>query len=144
MHAAILVTSPRPPSLAFSLLLGGGTSVCGLFTMQYFLIRAMSAIGEDVGSTTREWIGYCMVPVCFGIVNVDHSLTTSGQSPTENNNTNFQSSVSASVFKCTFSGFFWHHLNWRFAAQPQPQRPVSRGSRGRRFLCAVTCMCCDM
>jgi len=48
VHAAILVISPRPPSLAFSLWLGGGTSVCGLFTMQYFLIRAISAIGEDV------------------------------------------------------------------------------------------------
>jgi len=42
-------TKPRIFSMA-----GRWTSVCGLFTMQYFLIRAISAIGEDVGSTTRE------------------------------------------------------------------------------------------
>jgi hypothetical protein len=49
MHAAILAISPRPPSLAFSLWLGGGTlSVCGLFIVQYFPIRAFSVTDEDI------------------------------------------------------------------------------------------------
>ena len=50
MHAAILAISPQPPSLAFSLWLGGGTlSVCGLFTTQYFpIIKAFSTTDEDV------------------------------------------------------------------------------------------------
>lgn len=49
MHAAILAISPQPPSLAFSLWLGGGTlSVCGLFTVQYFPIRAFSVTDEDM------------------------------------------------------------------------------------------------
>ena len=55
MHAAILAISPRPPSLAFSLWLGGGTlSVCGLFTVQYFPIRAFSATDEDVGFIVKH------------------------------------------------------------------------------------------
>ncbi|CAA7264013.1 unnamed protein product [Cyclocybe aegerita] len=50
MHAAILAISPEPPKLAYSLWLGGGTlSVCGLFTVQYFPIRAFSMTDEDVG-----------------------------------------------------------------------------------------------
>ncbi|KAF9524779.1 hypothetical protein CPB83DRAFT_595015 [Crepidotus variabilis] len=50
MHAAILAISPQPPNLAYAFWLGGGTlSVCGLFIVQYFPIKAFSMTDEDIG-----------------------------------------------------------------------------------------------
>ena len=50
MHAAILSLSRQPPKFAYSVWLGGGAmSVCGVFIVQYFPIRAFSMTDEDMG-----------------------------------------------------------------------------------------------
>lgn len=49
MHAAILAISPAAPPLAFSLWLGGvSISVCALFIVQYFPIKAFSIRDVDM------------------------------------------------------------------------------------------------
>lgn len=50
MNAAILAITPHPPKLAFAAwLAGAGLSVCGVFIVQYFPIKAFSMTDEEFG-----------------------------------------------------------------------------------------------
>jgi hypothetical protein len=54
MNAAIL-TVADPPPLAFALWLGGaGLSVCGLFIVQYFSIKAFPFTDEEIGDIVKD------------------------------------------------------------------------------------------
>ena len=65
MHAAILALSRQPPNFAYSVWLGGGAmSVCGVFIVQYFPIRAFSMTDEDMGflvETGNEFVNVALL-----------------------------------------------------------------------------------
>ncbi|KAJ8594352.1 hypothetical protein M405DRAFT_809247, partial [Rhizopogon salebrosus TDB-379] len=55
MSAAILAISPPAPPLASSVWLGAaGLSVCGLFIVQYFPIKAFCISNEDMGELVKD------------------------------------------------------------------------------------------
>ncbi|TEB22880.1 hypothetical protein FA13DRAFT_1740539 [Coprinellus micaceus] len=69
MNTTILAISPQAPSLAFATWLGGaGLSVCGVFVVQYFSIKAFSVTDEDVGLVLNEDGGYASLAVLAGII----------------------------------------------------------------------------
>ncbi|TEB18646.1 hypothetical protein FA13DRAFT_1745453 [Coprinellus micaceus] len=69
MNTTILAISPQAPSLAFATWLGGaGLSVCGVFVVQYFSIKAFSVTDEDVGLVLNEDGGYANLAVLAGII----------------------------------------------------------------------------
>ncbi|KAF6763680.1 hypothetical protein DFP72DRAFT_1136337 [Ephemerocybe angulata] len=65
MNTTILAISPQAPNLAFAAWLGGaGLSVCGVFVVQYFSIKAFSITDEDMGSILLEdndWVALALL-----------------------------------------------------------------------------------
>jgi hypothetical protein len=54
MTAAILAITPQPPKFATAVWLGvAGLSACGLFTVQYFPIKAFAITDEDMGELVK-------------------------------------------------------------------------------------------
>lgn len=51
MQAAILAIQPKAPPLSFAVWLGGaGLSVCGLFIVQYFPLKALNMTSQDLST----------------------------------------------------------------------------------------------
>jgi hypothetical protein len=69
MSAAILAIQPQAPSLAFSFWLGAaGLSVCGLFIVQYFPIKAFSItdrVMEDLIQADNAYIDVSLLAVAI-------------------------------------------------------------------------------
>jgi hypothetical protein len=62
MSAAILAITPHPPNFATAAWLGvAGLSACGLFTVQYFPIKAFTITDEDMGELVRDGNHYINV-----------------------------------------------------------------------------------